>query len=355
MQRKLKLTFSKRTRQIMIMVMIVAGFIINGVLSAAAAPLAQTSAVSILAQDANGPLANQVVYAFDGTGTTYTGISATTGPAGEAALFNLADGDYLFRSDDVNGTQYWTAAICTVPTCTSDTLTMPVMGAVDVTVSDTNGSIANQVVYAFDGTGTTYTGLSATTGAAGEPASFTLPAGDYLFRADDVNGTQYWTATICDVPTCTAVTLTMPVMGNVDVTVMDTNGVIANQVVYAFDGTGTTYTGLSATTGAAGEPATFTLPAGDYLFRADDINSTQYWTATICDVPTCTAVTLTMASVGMVDVTVSDTNGVIADQVVYAFNGTGTTYTGLSATTGPAGEPAAFQLAYGDYLFRSDD
>ncbi|MCP5099475.1 MAG: multicopper oxidase domain-containing protein, partial [Chloroflexi bacterium] len=240
-----------------------------------------------------GVIADQVVYAFNGTGTTYTGLSATTGPAGEPAAFQLAYGDYLFRSDDVNGTQYWTSTVCDVPTCTAASLVMPVMGAVDVTVEDANGTIANQTVYAFDGTGTTYLNLSATTGAAGEPAAFILPAGDYLFRSDDVNGTQYFTATVCDVPTCTAVTLTMPVIEQVDVTVIDwANNPLPDQTVYAFDDT--TYTGLSSITDGAGL-ASFNLPAGDYRFATDVYGIRHYSdTANHCTVPGCGSATLTV-------------------------------------------------------------
>lgn len=354
MQRKTRTLTKPGWRQIMMLMMIIAALFASGISTALAAPKAQTGSVAVTVQDANGPYgANQIVYAFDGS--TYFGASAITDASG-IATFTLPDGSYRFATD-VHGERYFsdTGNHCTVPTCTAVALTVPVFGTVDVTVENANGPIANQVVYAFDGAGSTYTGFSATTGAAGEPATFTLPTGAYTFASDDVNGARTFTTTACDVPTCTAATLTMPVIGAVDVTVADANGPIANQVVYAFDGTGSTYTGLSATTGAAGEPATFTLPAGQYQFASDDVNGTRTFSDTACDVPTCTAVTISMSVIGTVAVTVEDANGPLANQTVYAFDETGTTYTGFAAATGAAGEPAVFTLPTGAYTFASDD
>jgi hypothetical protein len=67
--------------------------------------------------------------------------------------------------------------------------------------------------------------------------------------------------------------------------------------VYVFDGT--TYTGYNKTIDASGQ-ATFTLPEGDYRFRADK-DGTQYWSSATnhCTVPGCTAVTITVGSQAM--------------------------------------------------------
>jgi len=63
-------------------------------------------------------------------------------------------------------------------------------------------------VYAFDGE--TYTGENGTTDAAGEVV-FTLPEGDYRFRAD-YDGVQFWSNTSdhCAVPGCTEAGVAIP-------------------------------------------------------------------------------------------------------------------------------------------------
>ncbi|MCG3206747.1 MAG: hypothetical protein FOGNACKC_00346 [Anaerolineae bacterium] len=352
---KLRTKFGMGARLVIALVVVFVA-IIGGVMAAAAAPAAQTgpNPVDVTVEDANGSLANRTVYVFDATGSTYLGLSATTGAAGEPAAFSLADGAYVFASDDVNGTRYFSAACDTTTGCVAATITEPVFGAVDVTVTDGANPIANQVVYVFDGTGTTYLNLSAVTGANGEAATFNLPSGDYKFAADDTNGTRYFTANICTVPTCTSDTLTLPVFGAVDVTVEDANGSLANRTVYVFDGTGTTYLNLSAVTGANGEAATFNLPGGAYVFASDDVNGTRYFSAA-CDTTTgCVAATITEPVFGAVDVTVTDGANPVANQVVYVFNGAGTTYLNLSATTNGAGV-ATFNLPSGDYKFAADD
>lgn len=82
-------------------------------------------------------------------------------------------------------------------------------GQVWVTVEDTNGNPESGLrVYAFDGG--TYTGYNGTTNASGL-VTFTLPIGDYRFRADK-NGTQFWSGASnhCPVPGCTSAVVTVP-------------------------------------------------------------------------------------------------------------------------------------------------
>ncbi|MEW5958146.1 MAG: PKD domain-containing protein, partial [Chloroflexota bacterium] len=301
--------------------------------------------VVVSVADTNGQAeAGLPVYAFNGS--TYTGYSKTTDATG-VVTFTLPLGDYRFRADTFGGTQFWsgTANHCPVPGCVSAAVTTSI--PLVVSVADTNGQAeAGLPVYAFNGT--TYTGYSRTTDAAGQ-AIFTLPLGDYRFRADTFGGTQFWSGTSnhCPVPGCVsaAVTTSIPVV----VSVADTNGQAeAGLPVYAFNGT--TYTGYSKTTNAAGQ-ATFTLPLGDYRFRADK-NGTQFWsgTANHCPVPGCTTAAVTTSL--PVVVSVADTNGQAeAGLPVYAFNGT--TYTGYSKTTNAAGV-VTFTLPLGDYRFRVD-
>jgi RHS repeat-associated protein len=226
------------------------------------------------------------VYAFDGT--TYTGYNKTTDAAGYVT-FTLPLGDYRFRADK-NGTHFWSGETshCTLPGCTTAmvTTTIPVI----VTVADTGGTPESGLkVYAFDGT--TYTGYNKTTDGSGQ-ATFTLPEGDYRFRADK-SGTQFWSSDSnhCTLPGCTtaAVTTTIPVV----VTVANTLG--SPEVglkVYAFDGTA--YTGYNKTTSADGQ-AVFTLPQGNYRFRADK-DGTQFWSGETnhCALPGCTKTTITL-------------------------------------------------------------
>ena len=299
--------------------------------------------VLVTVQDTGGvPRSGLAVYAFNGT--TYSGYHGTTDTAGQLSL-RLPVGAYRFRAD-FNGTQFWSGSAnhCDVPGCTmaSVVVTLPVT----VTVQDTGGNPkAGLNVYAFNGS--VYSGYSKTTDANGQ-AVFTLPQGDYRFRAD-LNYTQFWSGTEnhCTLPGCVSagVVVTVPLM----VTVQDTDGNPAFSLhVYAFNGS--IYTGYNKTTDANGH-ATFTLPQGSYRFRAD-LNGTQFWSGTEnhCTLPGCesAAVTVTVP----VTVTVQDTNGALLSAIsVYAFNGSA--YTGYSKTTNTSGQ-AVFTLPLGSYRFRAD-
>jgi RHS repeat-associated protein len=129
-----------------------------------------------------------------------------------------------------------------------------------------------------------YTGFNGVTNDAGQ-ATFVLPIGLYRFRTD-LNGTQFWSgeANHCDIPGCLAasVTVTIPLT----ISVQDQAGTpYADLPVYAF--TGDTYTGFNGTSDAAGE-VIFTLPVGDYRFRAD-LDGVQFWSGetTTCTIPGC--------------------------------------------------------------------
>ena len=104
---------------------------------------------------------------------------------------------------------------------------------------------------------------------------FTLPEGDYRFRAD-YNSTKFWSdVNHCTLPGCesASVAVTVPMI----VSVLDwSDNPQADLKVYAFDAD--TYTGYSGTTDATGE-VIFTLPEGSYRFRAD-ADGEQYWSDT---------------------------------------------------------------------------
>jgi YD repeat-containing protein len=299
--------------------------------------------VLVVVQDTGGtPKQGLPVYVFDGS--TYTGRSGTTNANGEVTL-RLPEGEYDFRVD-FNGTQFWNDAFnhCSVPGCTlaGVIVTIPAV----VTVEDSLGMPqAGLPVYAFSGG--IYTGYNGTSDASGQ-AVFTLPMGDYRFRADS-GGTQFWSGATdhCTIPGCLDATVVVTVP--VTVTVQDTDGVPkAGLPVYVFDGA--TYTGFNGTTDASGQ-VSFTLPEGTYRFRAD-LNGTQFWSggSNHCAVPGCSAATVVVTL--PVTVTVEDTDGAPkAGLPVYAFSGG--IYTGYNRTTNASGQ-AVFTLPQGDYRFRAD-
>ncbi len=168
--------------------------------------------VTVTIQDTDGAAQSGIkVYAFDGT--TYKNYSGTTDANGHVTL-SLPDGSYRFRAD-FNGTQFWSADTntCIVPTCVSASVT--VTKPLTVTVqSQTGDAYPNLPVYAFDpstGSGqAVYTGFHGTTDANGQ-VTFTLPQGNYRFRAD-YDGVQFWSAQTnqCTLPGCTSATVTLP-------------------------------------------------------------------------------------------------------------------------------------------------
>jgi RHS repeat-associated protein len=294
------------------------------------------------------PEAGLKVYAFKGT--TYTGFNGTTDESGQVS-FNLPEGTYRFRADK-NGQQYWSGAEnhCTVAGCASAEVVIPVFGQVSVHAATSAGAPQAGVnVYVFNEA--VYTGFSAVTNENGD-AAFTLPEGNYRFRADK-NSVQYWSgpANHCAVPGCASAAVTVPVFGDVAITVTDTGGTPQPDLpVYVFNGA--VYTGFNAVTDAQGL-ASLTLPEGDYRFRVDK-NNLQYWsgTANTCAVPTCASATLTVPVFQSVSVAVKDSTGVVQPALpVYVFNAGN--YTGFNAVTDAQGQ-AVFNLPVNSYRFRAD-
>ena len=127
--------------------------------------------------------------------------------------------------------------------------------------------------------------------ASGQVA-FTLPQGDYRFRAD-LNGTQFWSdeANHCTLPGCEAASVTVSKPVIVMVTGEEANP-YPELSVYVFDGD--TYTGYSGTTDDAGQ-VVFTLPVGAYRFRAD-YDGVPFWSGmeNTCTLPECEADAVTL-------------------------------------------------------------
>jgi len=233
---------------------------------------------------------------------------------------------------------------CTIPACTTATVTTTVPVVVSVVEAQSNRE-AGVSVYAFDDA--TYSGYSGTTETSGQ-VTFTLPMGSYRFRADK-DGTEFWSggANQCMIPGCTTATMTTTIP--VVVAVEDTNGKSeAGLPVYVFDGTA--YTGYNDTSSVSGT-VTFTLPMGDYRFRANK-NGTQFWSGESdhCTIPGCTQTTVTTTIPAMVPV-VDEGGDPEPSLPVYVFDWT--TYTSKSGTTGVSGT-VTFTLSMGDYRFRAD-
>ncbi|MBN2256694.1 MAG: hypothetical protein JW704_02570, partial [Anaerolineaceae bacterium] len=238
------------------------------------------------------PVAGLNVYAF--SDSVYTGYHGLTEENGTVVL-TLPQGDYRFRAD-LNGTQFWSGDEnhCTLPGCDSASITVTI--PVSVSVIDTNGQPAAGLnVYAFSDS--VYTGYHSLTDEYGMVV-LTLPQGDYRFRAD-LNGTQFWSDAVnhCALPGCgsAAITVTIPLT----VAVINASGLPFEGLhVYAFNGT--TYAGYSRVTDSAGQ-VVFTLPAGDYHFRAD-YDSVPFWSGTEnhCSIPDCTQAVVRIPGGGLV-------------------------------------------------------
>jgi predicted outer membrane repeat protein len=244
------------------------------------------------------PEAGISVVAYDGS--TYAGYNGTTNAQGQVTL-TMKDGSYRFRAAKGNRF-FWsgTSNHCTVPGCTSVTITVD--NTVVVTVLDSNDNPeAGLNVLAYSGS--TYAGFAAYTNAQGQ-ASLVLPAGSYRFRAAK-NGTAFWSGTMnhCTVPGCTSasITTTVPVV----VTVLDgSSQPEVGLTVQVYNGTA--YAGYSAVTNTQGQ-VSFTLPTGNYRFRTIK-GSDIYWSgpANHCTVPGCTSAGIFTFNQAAVTVTVQD-------------------------------------------------
>lgn len=159
-----------------------------------------------------------------------------------------------------------------------------------------------------------------------------LPVGDYRFKTNTHNLSYYSAETnTCTVPTCTEAAISVPVFGQVTVSVANTaNAAQPNLPVVAYrvveitstatpeptptaeptqepteepeenlaNQTELVETGISGTTDAEGH-VTFDLPEGTYRFKAEQY-SLPFWsnTANHCSVPTCTTASVTVLGSG---------------------------------------------------------
>ncbi|MEZ4835226.1 MAG: DUF11 domain-containing protein [Caldilineaceae bacterium] len=193
------------------------------------------------------------------TATTFADIAPTSGGAA-----------YRYFSGGASGTDS-----CVIVGCTADSINVPVFGDVAVTVNDAGNILANQVVYVFD-INQQYLNRQGQTGGAGEPVSFNLPAGSYLF-ASDFAGSRYFSAQ-CDVTACTAALIASSIDADLSIakSVDRAFAAINDGVVF------TLVAGNAGPMGATGVAVTDQLPAG-LTYSSDDGNgaydaNTGVWT-----------------------------------------------------------------------------
>ncbi len=276
------------------------------------------------------------VYLFSEAGS-YLGLHAVSDANGEVS-FAVPPGTFKIRADYL-GYKWWSDPVAV----TTDTvLEIPInQDDVTITVSGT-GPLKGLKVYLFSPSGA-YLGRYKITNDAGQ-AIFNLPAQPYKVRVDYL-GQKYWSAEFAG----NSVDVMIP-MAEVDITVLGNNLGIEGVTVYAFNAT-KSYLGVNARTDANGV-AIFTLPVGDYLFRAD-YQKNQYWS----DTTTVVANQINFFNINTgggtfhFKVLRTEDKG-LSGIKCYVFNENGS-YIGLNAVTDANGL-VNFDLSNGTYKFRVD-
>ncbi len=299
----------------------------------------------IAEKDSGQPITGIKTYVFT-ENKSYIGLYATTDNEG-SALFDLADGSYVFRFDYM-GQQYWSDPV-SVPDQLSHTLMLP-HETTQVTLSTKNTTIENGKLYLFSKT-KSYLGQYQYTDDTGV-AQFTLPVGLEISLRADIFGHQIWsdTFTVQDIGTNLLDFNTGG--GNLSVTLQkDDLTPIAGIKTYLFTQSGS-YTGSYQTGNDDGELA-FQLPEGDFKLRADYLGY-QFWTDPI-SVTADTAFDFTLSHKDL-DITVQSLyQGVytpITGIRAYLFTDSAS-YTNIYRTTDQAGQ-VEFSLPDQPYKIRAD-
>lgn len=212
------------------------------------------------------PMAGINSYVFT-DGGSYLGLKGATGEDGKVS-FDLADGGVRFRADYL-GYQYWSDPL-TVPDTLAQTLTILHTDVTATFQGIYQGAIQpleGRRVYLFTPSGA-YQGQYRNTDADGH-AVFNLPGQSYQLRCDEL-GRKYWSDSFQSHNT----TVTIP-MGQAVIQATTSGEPAENARVYLFSDTDQ-YLGRYENTDSSGN-VRFTLPAGEYRFRAD-LNGLQKWT-----------------------------------------------------------------------------
>ena len=210
-------------------------------------------------------LAGANCYLFSESGS-YLSLHEATDTNGEVS-FAVADGSYKVRVDYL-GNQFWSSAY-TVPDVLSGSLDIPHQD-VTITVQDsyqgTQNALEGVNVYLFTSSGT-YMGKVLATDSSGQ-VMFNLPEKAYKVRADYM-GQQFWSGDF----TWQNSTITIP-KGAIDIHVQRSGEDVPGARVYLFSAA-SSYLSRNETANESGM-VSFLIPAGTYLFRADD-SGEQKW------------------------------------------------------------------------------
>ena len=248
-------------------------------------------------------------------------------------------GTFQFQAD--YGGTYFDSDSCTVPGCTTATIHIP--KPVQVTVDDGYGGTrpyANLAAVDTDGNEVTWT----TTDDTGQ-ATFYIPPGAYLIRAEAPDGTTFDSGESgsCVVPGCTSASISIT---DVLVTVTYSDGSpVTNQRVTAVtpDGTEVDW----PTTDDQGQADAFVNACGYKFFVVVDGVEYDSGPDGSCTVPGCRTATITVAEAPVVVTVVDGSGQPIANQDVTAQASGGAT---CDQTTDAQGH-AAFVLSNDAYRF----
>ena len=291
-------------------------------------------------------MAGVKAYLFSESGA-YLGLSETTNEFGQVS-FKVPSGTYTIRADYL-GQQFWTESV----TVASDAATPLTISHEEVAIrvlGENNGSTVPRVdvpVYLFTTQGA-YQGIDRSTDANGT-ATFSMPPGEYTFRADYLNG-QHWSPVIEQ----SDATITIP-EGEAKISVTLLDSPLNDVPVYVFDGADT-HLGLTDKTdtpdGVEEATVVFRLPQGDYNFRADFMGNKYYSGATTVIADQSNPITVSTGGEDFTLTVLDSETDVLPGVTCFLFSADGA-YLGHQAATSEQGT-AGFDLPDGDYKIRID-
>lgn len=284
------------------------------------------------------------VYLFS-EGGSYLGLSSTTDANGKVSFDLPAGHVFKFRADYLSN-HYWSDPILITPAGTTHLTVAAGGGTLTITAeNDTGTPLVGLKLYLFSPSGA-YLGSSGTSDENGQ-VSFTVPSGSFKIRADYL-GYHFWTDAI-PVEGDTAYSLLIP-EGQAAITVTNMGLPLEDIQVYVFNLEGS-YLGLHSKTNGEGI-AVFTLPEGEYTFRADYLGN-QYWSGNTTIIPHVSNPVTVSTGGGVFTLTVLGDQDLPLENVpCYLFTQSGA-YLGKKQVTTSQGE-ANFNLADGTYQVRID-
>jgi len=287
------------------------------------------------------PIADINIYLFTTSGS-YLGLSDMTDAQGQGS-FEVPSGTYKVRADYL-GCQFWGQDI----SVTGNETTLVSIPHQDVTLT-VNGDYDGDVipledlsVYLFTAS-ESYLSLSQVTDVQGQ-VTFNLPQMDYKVRADYLSG-QYWSPVF----NWTDETITID-ESMAQITVTNIGQPLEGINVYVFTAAGS-YLNITDSTDINGQ-VSFRLPAGDYNFRADYMDS-QYFSGVSTLIAHVNNPVNISTGGGSFTLTALKGPGIPLIGVnCYLFTDSGT-YLNQTRVTNDQGE-AGFDLADGSYKIRVD-